>query len=402
MQRAYLLVMLSALLILAACGSKQSIIQRSGHHTGHVLELRDENIGNVIYYALPRTLIVVDVDLEKTEYTPGPYAEYASSFLGLRDVIREASHTYNIRKVTIGSLVEPDPDHLYFVDLSNAASQNFFLALTESGIICNLSNELPDADTDMSFRRSKDFGYRGEVPSFNYFMDNNLMEKIDTLFEDVREDTIALQRQTLRRSWVEKSAELRAREVADYILEIREKKFDLISGFQEISYSKEALEYMYSQMDRLESDYLDLFTGISTTKNIRYRFIHTPVKHIADSVHTLFRFSSTDGILPAKEDTGMPVSIAYNRSKLTDLLEQRINVSFIYPEPMSKGFHYRIPEYADVQVLYANEIKAHAKKLISQFGMVTYLPSEHMKLRFHQESGSIMTIGIEETTGHDE
>ena len=52
----------------------------------------------------------------------------------------------------------------------------------------------------------------------------------------------------------------KANEAAQKILEIREARFHLISGYQEVNYG-ESMEYMNDQLKELENDYLELFLG---------------------------------------------------------------------------------------------------------------------------------------------
>ena len=70
--------------------------------------------------------------------------------------------------------------------------------------------------------------------------------------------------QILKRTMVEKSPEQKAREAADFISKIKEDRFNLLTGYQEVSYNQETLEYMDTQLKLLEKEYMKLFTGIFT------------------------------------------------------------------------------------------------------------------------------------------
>ncbi len=376
----------AVIIMLAACSTQKPI----GY--GNITHMDAGITGSVTYYSLPRSVISIDVEVTMTTSTPGPYAQFAEMYLGLNRVIFDPATTYEISGVSINNFSEPDPDHMYYVTLPASEENQMYISLTRAGLISSVNTRPEIEDPKTEINDSKDYGRFGTDTTFNYFIDSNLKEQIDTIVEHVRMDTITVQRQTLRRSWVEKSTELRAREVADYILQIREKKFDLISGFQEINYSREALEYMYSEMDKLESDYLDLFTGITSTQTIRYRFVHTPSKANAHQRHALFRFSTREGVLPAgQQDEGIPVSISYIRSEATDLLEHQIVRHNL--ENQAPGFYYRIPEYADLIMRIGNEIRAEARVLVNQFGVVTYLPPHKLEIEYYPGTGSIKRVG---------
>jgi len=385
------------LTLLAACSSNKSVVPARGAESVNILNEAPVSAGTGYFYCLPSTAVVVEVEVKQTTFIPGPYAQHAGRLLGLNDVINRYSQRYDITDIAISSFAEPDPNHVYYITLPDETALNRYLSLSESGILTGIGQEAIEKGPEENIPGSIDYNLQNIEATFNYFLDDNLMERIDTIVEQVREDTLAFQRQTLRRSWVEKNTDQRAREVADYILELREKKFDLISGFQEIPYSKEALEYMYSEMNKLESDYLDLFTGLTTDQTYRYRFIHKPSKEDANSRHVLFSFSNIYGILDAIDEDGRPFILTYERSKLTAPMEDRFNDRETQHEQPASGVHYRIPEYADIKIFLDNKKRAEARMLISQFGVVSYLPSLDLEIRMHPGSGSMKSIGAPET-----
>ncbi len=374
-------------IILAACGSHKPIT------TGHINTMEQGVPGNVSYYLLPRTVIVIDVEVSKKKYIPGPYAEFANRYLGLEDVIRESSEEYAISSISINSFAEPDPAHTYFVNFPEDKEQGLFLSLSEAGLIHSFNVDSGAEKLHTPQVESKHYVNYGDDATFNYYVDGILVQRIDTIIETVPIDTILVQRQSLRRSWVEKSPGQRAEEVADHILDIREKKLDLISGFQEINYSRETIEFMYSEMDRIENDYLDLFTGISSQRRINYRFVHRPEKEDIARRHRLFRFSASEGVYPADAGTGFPVTITYDRSKTTDGLQTQIARNTDTRRRGSAGFHYLIPEYSDLVLHVGEEKRAEARVLVSQFGIVTNLPPGDLQIEFHPATGSIRSVG---------
>ena len=67
------------------------------------------------YYAFPQTVLIINVSVRKTDKIKGPYAAFASKYLGLANVITQNSTSYDISDVTISTYVEPDPDQYYFI-----------------------------------------------------------------------------------------------------------------------------------------------------------------------------------------------------------------------------------------------------------------------------------------------
>ncbi len=383
------------LFMFAGCSSQAPVVS-----SGHISKIDTDH--PVLYYLLPRTVVAVDVTVKKTTVIPGPYAGYAEQLLGLGNVIFSPSSNFEIAGVDINGFAEPDPSQLYYISIPQMEEQkhDFYLSLSEEGLIKSVNTPFDGEMVAGKPDQSKDYGDFGTDATFNYFIDINLMEQVDTIVEHIRMDTLTLQRQTLRRSWVEKSEELRAREVANYILEIREKKFDLISGFQEINYSKEALEYMYKEMDRLENDYLDLFTGITYTQFIRYRFMHTPGGDHAGQGLPLFYFSSSDGISLNDEGNATEVKIHYQASGATAQLKSSLNQRLFVNPTQRAGFYFRIPEYADVQLHIGTKKRAEARMLVNQFGVVSKLPYHQQEIQYYPGTGSIHSV--REIPGEDE
>ncbi len=402
MTRALFAIALPIALLMASCGKQQVMTRADGFESGNVRNMHAGFVETDFFYSLPRTVVSIDVEIKKTENTPGPYARYANRFLGLDDVILSPSETYEIKSLNINTFTEPDPEQLYYVRLPEDIRHDAYLSLSEAGLITGISRKKTTDFPGDAYQFTKDFGKYDNISGFNYFMDINLMERIDTIIHYVFEDTAVVQQQTFRRSLVEKSTEHRAREVAEHILEIREKKFDLISGFQEIPYTKDALDFMHAELSKLENDYLALFAGITSHSTMIYRFIHRPAKEDAAKKHTLFHFSERDGVVAkADSDTDLqnvkPVILAYQSAKATKLLTQPQQHSRPDISAPAKGIHYRLPEYTDIDILIGAEPRAKSRKLISQFGVVKALPAKNMEIDFHPGTGSIRSIGVERT-----
>lgn len=402
MIRALFAIALPVAMLMVSCGKQQLVTHSDGFESENVRNMRAGFNDTDLFYSLPRTVLSIDVEVRKNGKMPGPFARYANRFLGLDDVILSASKTYEIKGININTFAEPDPEQLYFVRLPEDISHAAYLSLSKSGLITGISRKkTTDIPLD-AYQFTKDFGIHESKPGFNYFMDINLTERIDTIIHYVFEDTAVVQQQTFRRSLIEKTTEQRAREVAEHILEIREKKFDLISGFQEIPYTKDALEFMHAELSRLENEYLTLFTGITSHSTMIYRFIHRPSKEDAAKKHTLFYFSERDGVIArAESHTNLqhvkPVILAYQSANATKSLRQPQQQRLPDAAMPAKGIHYRLPEYSDIDILIGAEPRAKSRKLINQFGVVKALPAKNMEIDFHPGTGSIRSIGIEKT-----
>lgn len=379
-------------LVVPACQSQRPLT------VTHVRSL-DFNPGSEgLFYVLPRTVVTVDVTVTRVQQVPGPYAEFAMRHLGLQNVIRQPATHYEVSEITINSYSEPDPNQFYFVQIPapSGKSKQLYLSLSESGLIQSINMPFNSQEFLRGIDETREFGYYGSDATFNFFMDSNLQERIDTILERVRVDTLTVERQTLRRSMVEKSPEVRAKEVADFILEVRDKRFEIINGYAEVPYSKEALEYMFTELSRMEEDYLQLFKGIRAKSQIHYRYTFIPDPDRSTSPQTLFHFSEREGVLPEGKRDGTPITISTERNEATRQLSTFVNRNTSPDKPVN-GFFYRIPEHANVVIRTGNTVRANARLLINQFGVVTNLPAHVDAVEFYPNTGSIRTFGeIEE------
>jgi hypothetical protein len=59
------------------------------------------------------------------------------------------------------------------------------------------------------------------------------------------------------------------------------------------------------------------------------------------------------------------------------------------------GFFYRIPELAKVTVKLDENLQDETQCLVSQLGVVTYLPASKWKVRFYKETGGVKGMVVD-------
>jgi hypothetical protein len=348
-----------------------------------------------IYYALPRTVIRIDVTIDKVENYKGPYADYAMRYLGLKNVVEANSVSYSISGVKVITAAEPDPDQYYFVELGDKGSkgETNFLSLSQSGLFLGVLPGRIDSVKEVRIVREEPRQQETEKDPFpeifKYSADVSFVEKIDTIIRKVSIDTMTMQRQYLKRTMVEKSPDQKAKEAADFISKIKDNRFNLISGFQEVNYGKETLEYMDSQLKILEKEYLKLFTGISIHKNINITFFYTPNPNQVNMEVPVFKFSKTKGVQELDEQGGKVVTVKMQRSGTTTALSNYLKKGG--PGKKSHGFFYRIPELARVIVKVDDNLQDETRCLVSQLGVVSFLPAGR-KVMFYEETGGLKAL----------
>ncbi len=354
-----------------------------------------------IFYSLPRTVVKIDVKIDRVENYKGPYADFALRLLGLKNVISANSIYFNISDITISTYPEPDPDQYYFVELSDKllkGEKAGMLSLSDAGIILGTLTTSIDTLSNLT-RQVKP----GKTPAdadkdafgelFKYSADVSVFEKVDTIIRKINIDTMTVERQYYQRTIVEKSPEQKAREAADYISKIKDNRFNLISGAQEVNYNRETLEYMDTQLKTMEKEYLKLFTGISLQKSLTFSYKYIPIPNQINKEIPIFKFLRSKGIIDLDEQGGKVVTINIQRVGNTNTVATYLNKA--QNETKVQGFSYRIPELARVTVKLDENTQEETQCLVSQLGVVTNLPAGKWKVQFHKETGGIKGLEIQ-------
>jgi len=354
-----------------------------------------------VFYALPRTVVKVDVKIDRIENYKGPYADYAGRYLGLKNVISVNSVEYKISDISITTYPEPDPDQYYFVELGEKVTKGQIpglLELSSSGLILGTIPGLRDTSgtripktglEDLSGETGMDVF--GEL--FKYYADVSIFEKVDTIIRKINIDTMTLERQYLKRTMVEKSPEQKAKEASDVITKIKDNRFNLISGYQEVNYNKETLEYMDTQLKQMEKEYVKLFTGISLHKTLNFSYKYIPVPNQINTEIPIFKFLKTKGVIDLDEPGGKVVTIKIQRVGNTNSVSSCL--SRADKGTKEHGFFYRIPELARVTVRMNEYTQEETQCLVNQLGLVTFLPSHKWKVLFHEQTGGIKGLELQ-------
>jgi hypothetical protein len=354
-----------------------------------------------VFYSLPRTVIKIDVNIDRIENYKGPYSEYALKYLGLKNVVMANSVEYKITDMKVTTSQQPDPDQYYFLELGGSLSKgekSNLLSFTESGLILGTIPERNDSmvkEVKITNREEPELATEKDVfpEVFKYSADVNFFEKVDTIIRKVNIDTMTLERQYLKRTVVEKSPEQKAKEASDYIVKIKDNRFNLISGFQEVNYNKETLEYMDTQLKQMEKEYLKLFTGISLHKTLTFSFVYTPNPNQVNTEVPIFKYMKSKGMMELDEPGGKIVTIKVQRSGTTSNVSNYLKRGG--ESGKTHGFYYRIPELARVTVKVDENLTEETQCLVSQLGIVSFLPANQWKVQFYKETGGVKGIRLE-------
>lgn len=353
-----------------------------------------------VFYYLPKTTLVIDVEINKVNYIPGPYAAYAEQFLGYTG-IQQKSSLYEIRNIVITDVAEPDENQLYFVETEKKFSSLF--EMEENGLLRNV-NVATSNEEKLEIKQEKDSQKNEGVEKQKLLNLINIREKLDTVYQrQIMDDSVVVEKRSINRILVKNSLEQSAREAATRISEIRTSKYALISFNEDIAFESGTLNTMLRELDELENEYFKLFLGYTETEKITHRLYYKPdINNVG--FQPLFKFSSTSGINDSLKLMMETVYIVQTVNKTTQGINNfNLNNKNLYNKKKKKtsldegGLAYRIPETASFKIIWNNKTLANANVQVAQFGTVLRLPQYKLnclKLSYDVPSGYIKSLEI--------
>lgn len=363
-----------------------------------------------IDYALPLTVLDVEVVAEKTITKPGPFAAYAERYLGVTNVPTREKTEWLIKKINLKSHAERDPDQIYRIETEGISSAGM-VQLDERGIIMGVNIPMT-MNNPRGIEIVQQINYRkAALPEYpDLTIRKNTEPMLDTIYRVVRTDTSFTRLPLLKSQVSQKTLMNQAEEAANLIMKLRKRRFYLLTG--EYAYRPDvktpmpeggALEIIVRELAQLEYDYVSLFVGRTLTEQESFIFSYTPKGIGMTEASDLFVFSRFRGVLPAGNSNGDPVRIEL--SKVYDPSNMYSNTTYTLAElgdedeevEISKGLAYRIPGQAQVNLKLNNETLINKSLLIAQFGIIQYLPVQLVgqpdnMIRFHHELGNLEGI----------
>lgn len=363
---------------------------KTGSQTLNVINLKEaqgvRHYSNL--YALPKTVIRINVLFTQTISKEGPFSKYAKSLLGIENIISRDQIQWSINKINFTTYPLPDTNHIYLIETGSSLN-NIGLSLTACGLI-NSVNATKKADSYFSVKNKKQY-----TETLNYNPEEEQLNKTDILdFNDVP---------VLKDIQVKKTIYEKAKALTEKIFTLREDRAAIIvgDGYTETMPDGVALKEIIKNLNELEQKYLSLFIGKQLKREFSYNFDFVPASPKKITQAILFRFSTNKGIVSFNDVSGSPVIIEINSFqninqivKFNKRQEHLKRVAEI--DEKKHGLYYRIPEMGVVKLLIVEKVIAEKKIMIAQFGEVHPLNPEYLNgsyiIEFYTELGSIKQI----------
>ena len=318
----------------------------------------------VLSYSLPATSLVLEVEAVQENFYAGPYAKYASKYLGV-EAKQKDSQAYTISRVSLTPYVEADQNSRFIIDAGNGKMVAAFLKLTSMGLV---------ARTDGSF--GEESAWRFPSPASGDFsgvgLTSNFMSEAATLYQNVKHESAYSRVAVKQEIIVEKSEEKRAAETAAMIFDIREKRYQIVTGDTDATYSGEAMGAAVAELTRLEKEYMSMFTGYSEYQTQTKTFEILPERDRENQLYVAFRLSDTAGLLPADNISGKPVILEVVPQPVAPAVEEGKKISKKSRD--NEFVTYRIPALCTVKLTDGMNVLFQSRVPVYQLGAESSLP----------------------------
>ncbi|MFT5749768.1 MAG: hypothetical protein ACI93S_001031 [Ancylomarina sp.] len=355
----------------------------------------DLDVPSTVVYALPQTVLNVDVVAEKKISKVGPFASFSEKYIGVTPKITSDGADWNIKSIALTEKGEVDPQHYYKLTSVENYQPNL-IQLNPEGLIEGFNTKTSNVENDISYSTIKE-NVEVEIEYGRFSIDPNLLIKKDTVYKVVETDTAFIKVPELREQAIAKSLENKAMEAAHQLFKLRKRRFKILTAnYEVLPPDGKAYEVVIRELDKLEKEYLALFLGKEVSVIERGQFDYKPSSN--DKGGVLFRISPDKGLVDVSDLKAVPVRIVLKNLGLTSelpVLPQDPNVT---PNSL---IHYRIPGQAEVKVVYGKNVVYKKNHVIAQFGKVMTMPSqvlmhEGYKIEFYPKTGAIKSISKQE------
>jgi hypothetical protein len=321
-----------------------------------------------IVYGLPKTVFTVQVVMERKVEKPGPYARFAGDMLGLTDVIEKENEFWSIEGITVKTHEELDPSEFYIIE-SNSLFTTNVLALKKEGLILDLNPGIYYSRLNQNEAKESDIN---QFSSVDLGSDEYFQTQSDTAYRRVTVDSSFIRIPYIVENKKKLTLEQLAEKAAKRLMEMREGKHLILTGEATVFPQNEA---PINEMNRLEKEYAELFTGKTWKETRTFSYDIIPEKEMIGKQEILFQFSELTGPFTGPVKGGMAVIMEYIPEQKTKDLTIISKKQAIPETPAFDKLFYRVPDVVNMKISLGPEVLFNSRRLIYQFGEVIQLPA---------------------------
>lgn len=332
----------------------------------HVLE----NEAALVYY-MPKNEVVITLEYDVVEQTPGVFYQYAERYLGTKNVITEEQNSCYLTGIQTELTATADRQREYKITAAQGIQEQL-IRLSEDGRLLGYGIE-----------------YDTKVPTAcpaGYSVGGNKVENVKYKGE---EELMPLLEEQFLASSVAKMAEGAAKQ----IYRIREMRLNLLaSEVEHVPADGEAMKLVLEELNNREQALAELFVGKTVVRHAQHKIKYEPVKCVNKAV--LCRFSKHSGVVAPDDLSGEPIYISVDATQ--ELVQTPLEVSS--KAPALSQLYYNLPGEAQMLITYKGKELVNEHYQIAQLGVAIPLAKQLFTgkqspvIRINPATGNILSI----------
>ncbi len=312
---------------------------------------RSKNAEPRLTYSLPRTVLSIEVEMERVTVKAGPYYRYAERYLNVKDAASEDAVIWKVKGIRLRTKGEADPEKTFNVRSAKQLTKN------KKGVILGW-NCAPQTSNANVVKEPKKF---------------IAIESSDINPKAYSEDQL-----------MANSVSQMAQSAAKEIYRIRDSRVSLATGdMLHMPADGRSMELMFEEMDKAESRLMSLFVGKKHKDTIVKTFEYVPSKKDVKN-EMIFRLSTANGLVGKDDLSGQPVYISIK-------LERNDKPSV---KKDAGELFYNEPGRAHVTIDVEESRVVDEDVSIAQNGSLQALPSSFVnaKLQYDATTGALISV----------
>jgi len=170
----------------------------------------------------------------------------------------------------------------------------------------------------------------------------------------------------------QKSLSMKAEEAAEFLLELRTRRFELLTGEYDSYPQGEAMKATLDKLDEMEASYLSLFTGKTLSRQETRSWFIVPESGSETTSYPLGVFSEQLGFIPQEMMEGAPLKLVIKPIGKTRNLDSYYSDKVA--GEVTNMLYYRIPDVVEMKLLLGNTELANQRISVYQSGALVASP----------------------------
>lgn len=351
-------------------------------------DISDQDRSEAFMYCLPRTSLEIEIQVNEHHFVPGPYADFAESYLNISGVEQQERFFWTFKDVKLNAYTEADPDAVYWLFPESVPPVLTYCG--QSRLLGVNAGSCQEDKLGTTYFYSEKVNFPEDLAYTDLNVKRNTYEVIDTTWRVIEKDSL-IQRIPIYKSVErEKNWHHKAQDAADFVIKIRKRKFKLEAAIDEQQADGDGVGIMIQKLEELEQSYLDLFVGKTITETKVYRFKLTPDAMQGDKPYLVSNLDVEDGSPQADSNETIPFMLEIVTPE---------NIQFVNSVPEDHedaGLYVRNAGMAQCKLFLDDVIVYEASVMIPQLFPVTCINAKNLnqnsKIFLNPESGNLERI----------